>query len=357
MYSSKPLNDMDFLQQLQSNYTVKYINHSKHNVHSLISGLTFCEAPDYVCGLHYVERFSIDAYERVSIKPGKSTSLHLADEKAMEKRAETPQDSFYTVRYQTPNSLTNTRHLKKNMMDMIAQKTEKISSYNAECPDVRYRHLLIELNGSCHIYADVQGKFFSSVVPIDNLHTVKYQIYRDDTFVKDLMYRYASHWDLLLFVNYYGNLSDEMYTVYCIDLKQDIIKEKMIDYPEVLFQIKEGRIVCHTLDCGKEINNIVYSCEDDIGKRQLFAKQPPHIMINGICFTRDKIHDSIYSAKQYALFFALSQLAFSICEDDSIKRAECKLFLQETLILGFDDKQIVLTKNGTTDGCTLNIFI
>lgn len=354
----KPLNDIDFLKEFKSSYSTYYINNSKHDVHSLISGLVFFEAPDYVNERDYVERFTVDAYERVSIKPQKFTSLHRTDESAMRKRANTLQNLFHTVRYSTPDNRTNTRHLKKNVRNMIAQKTQKIASYNAKYPNAVYRHLLIELDCHCRVFIDENGSFFSSAVPTDGLSTVDYEIYRDKTFIDDLKSEFGKYWDLLLFVKRFADYGAINYFVFCVDLKQDIVNENMIAYPEKIFQIIQGGLISYKIDGGKKTRNILYSCNDDEMKRLLFSKPPQYIKIDGVHFRKDKTHDSIYFADALPLFFELSQFSFKFDNHvDYIKLVKIEHFLQETLTLPFDNKQIALTRLGVSDGYTFNIFV
>ena len=354
----KPLNDEAFLQELQSSYSIRYINNSKHDVYSLIPQLTFFEAPDYISNCHYVERFVVDAYERVSIKPKKFTSLYRADEKAMRKRANTTQDLFYTTQYSTPNNPSNIRHLRKNIIDMINQKTRKIESYNANYPQAVFRHALIELDCHCRVFVDKYGQFFSSVVPADNLSLVDYEIYRDQTFIANLQSSFRESWDLLLFVNRFANYGDTIYYVYCVDLKQDIDCENMINYPELIFQVIQKKSICLNTAAGKKIKNIRYSCDADVEKRKLLSEPPHHIEIGGVRFTKDKIHDTIYATNNHSLFFELSQFAFAFGENlDIATILQHEQFLQETLSLVFKNQQITLTKQGIADRYSLNIFV
>lgn len=353
----KPESDLDFLNKIRGNFTLFNVNSARIDGGLVLANLAFFEAPDYVYNEHYVERFVVDAYERISVKPDKLTSIRRSDECALEKRASQKQDMFNTVQYKTPDRRTNTKYLKKNIFDLIKQKTGKISSYDQKYPHARFRHLLIELDCKCEVFIDRNGSFYNQKVDSIPLARIEYEVYRDRSFIEGIRKEFSVYWDLLFFIKSCVLLDEQHYNVYCLDLKQEIFNLNMINYPDEIFQLMLGPLVS-TKSFNVNTENYVYKCHDNEKRRLLYSLNPSEIEIDGVCFKKNSSHDSIFSNKNHSINFELSQLAFSFNKNlDEIALTECKNILRETIRLIFLGNEIELTYNGLAEKNTIGIFI
>ena len=125
------------------------------------------EEPDFCYADHYIEKFKADGYKREeNVKTKKLESKNRLNIARMEKRARIPQDIFATVSYvsskPSEDNLSNTRYLKENVEKLIDSKSKKQIAYNKKLPNAKYRHLLIELEGTYEIYIGGNGEYIRS---------------------------------------------------------------------------------------------------------------------------------------------------------------------------------------------------
>lgn len=357
MMLKKPEGDLEFLNKLGVNFTIGYVNSARFNAGQILASLSFFEAPDYVYDEHYVERFVVDAYERISIKPNKLTSIRRSDECALEKRANQEQDIFNVVQFMTPDRRTNTQHLKKNILDLIKQKTEKIPAYDRNYPHARYRHLLIELDCKCEVFIDENGSFYQQKVDSVPFGRIEYEVYRDKSFIEGIRKEFCTYWDLIYFIKRSIFLGERHHNVYCIDLKQKLFDKNMINYPDQMYQIMIGPLVNYK-SFNVNQDNYIYKCHDDEKRRLLYSMNPNEIEIDGVIFNRTSDHDSMFSNMDQSIKFELSQLAFSFDINlDEVALSSCKEILRDRIRLVFLGNEIELTYNGVAAKNTINIFI
>lgn len=344
------------LKSIRQSYEIIHINTTSHDIEKIVEGLQILEQPDYIYQDCYVEHFEVTAYKRTANKTGKLSSIHLAHENQMGKRIDDAQNVFGTVHYHTPPNRTNTRYLKENIKELIGEKTLKQREYNIKCPEVKNRHLLIELKSRCEIILGMDGRYLDGSETEEERKsgpTEFFEVYRDEQLMNTLKAEYSNNWDLLIFIQEYRNLETHVFYLYCFDLKSDIEPENMKKYPYKLSQIVlEGMGVLST-DCGNNVTNVRYDIKsgDSVKRNHLWEYEGEYILVDRAIKIRKSKHDSIYISMDGGLQFETSQIAFAITPDAEPKVVSryISLLLKPEVTVFCEGVEIKLVKKTPTN--------
>lgn len=336
--------EQTFLEELKHYYQIVNINSTSHDIAHLIDNLVVFESPDFVFGENYVEKFKVDNYKRQPNKKGKMASKHRSDDARLNRRVEIPQDIFCTTHYYAPDERTNTRYLKNNIEELISEKTEKQTVYATRYPNARYKHLFIELKCRSQIYTDDSGNYFSEVVSEDGLHLEYYEVYRDYNFMMQVKKQFSDCWDLLIFVDRFQNRDGQLYYLYCFDLKQEIDKNRMKQYPDRIFQIMKGAQQVYHLQGGVSTTNVRYQIAGKAGS--IHHLDTNEININNITMTKHEFMDAVYVSEDSGFLIETSQKVCAINPDSEIwiMARYIPFLLQDKLILSYETTSIELCR-------------
>ena len=339
----RSIDEEKFALEIKEHCKVSLLNDVRFNITELINSLRPLDPPDFVYDEHIFEKFEVDAYEKFETKKGKKASLDKRNADKLQTRANVPQDIFQTISFRTPLELSNTRHLKKNIGDMIEQKTKKLDQYSEAYPAGRFRHIIIELVTRIEVFTNKAGDFFDSVVDRQDLFTVKYQVYRDKSFIKKIQENYSEYWDLILFVENIYIKGEKYFLIHGLDLKSSILDEKMINYPETIFQIRIGGTHCIK---SKACNTTNIKYGSDIIPNSIRNLDVKSIKINDITLYRHETYDSVYISDDRIFYFETSQLACAI--DPNLQgeklRVYIKYLVDEILRINYDGNEYVLNR-------------
>ena len=332
-----------FAAKIKNNCRINLLNNVRFNMAELLNNLRPLDPPDFVCEEHIFEKFEIDAFEKFDTKNGKRASIEKRNIGRMQARVKSPQDIFQTISFRTPLELSNTKHLKKNIDDMIEQKTQKLSQYSAAYPAGQFKNIIIELATRVEVYIDKNGNYFDKKVDSSNLFKVKYQVYKDLNFMNRIQEKYKDHWDVIVFVEETRIKGEAFYIIHCIDLKSEISFMKMICYPETVFQIRYGSTHCIVSKNCSNIN-IRYRADNIPSNfRNLDVKS---IKINDVTLFKHETYDSVYISDDGIFYFETSQLACAI--DPDLQGEKLRLYIQylvdEFVRISYDGNEYVLNR-------------
>ena len=339
----RSIDEEKFAAAIKDHSRISLLNDVRFNIDELLNNLKTLDPPDFVYSEHIFEKFEVDAFEKFETKKGKKASLQKRNVDKMQTRVNTPQDIFQTISFRTTLELSNTNHLKKNIDDMIEQKTKKLELYSQAYPAGKFKHIIIEIVTRIEVFTNKDGDFFDRVVDRQDLFKVKYQVYRDKRFIKRVQENYRDNWDLILFVEDIYIKGEKFFLVHCLDLKSDIVEEKTINYPETIFQIRIGGSHCITLKACST-TNIRYG--SDIMPSSIRNLDVKSIRINDITLCKHETYDSVYVSDDGIFYFETSQLACAIDPDlqGEKLRVYIKLLVDEFLRISYDGDEYVLNR-------------
>jgi len=337
----RSIDEEKFATEIKDHCRISLLNDVRFNISELLNNLKPLDPPDFVCNEHLFEKFEVDAYEKFITRKGKKASIQKRNVDQMRSRVNSPQDIFQTISFRTPLELSNTNHLKKNINDMIEQKTNKLDQYSKAYPAGIFRHIIIELITRIDVFTDKEGDFFDRVTDRQDLFKVKYQVYRDKSFIRTIHENYRNDWDLILFVENIYIKGEKFFLVHCLDLKSSIKDEKMINYPETIFQIRIGSAHCITLKKCRT-TNIRY--KSDIIPNSIRNIDATSIKINDITLYKHETYDSVYVSDDSMFYFETSQLACAV--DPDLQGEKLRLYIQylvdDFLRISYDGNEYIL---------------
>lgn len=332
-----------FAAKIRNNCRINLLNNIRFNMAELLNNLQPLDPPDFVYEKHIFEKFEADAFEKFDTKYGKRASIEKRNLSRMQTRVKSPQDIFQTISFRTPLELSNTKHLKKNIDDMIEQKTQKLSQYLAAYPEGKFKNIIIELATRVEVYIDKNGNYFDKKGDSSNLFKVKYQVYKDLNFMRSIQEKYKDHWDVIIFVEEIRIKGEAFYIIHCFDLKSEISSVKMICYPETIFQIRFGSTHCIVSKICSTTNIRYMSDCIPNNFRSLDVKS---IKINDETLFKHETYDSVYVSEDGIFYFETSQLACAI--DPDLQGEKLRLYVQylidEFLRISYDGNEYVLNR-------------
>lgn len=294
-----------FLSKIKENSEIIYLNKSRFDVRTLINNLEVVDPPDYVYGNHIIEKFGVDAYERVLTRKNKKKSLHLQHENEIHKLENQGDELFSAEYYSAPDSRTHTSYLKNNLLDMIEVKVKKREGYLKKIPNAKYSSLIIEVKNEIDLYVDSNGNFIDRKVNTNNLDKVKYMLCKDLRLISKIKSIYSSKLDFLLFVHEIGLA--QKYTIYCIDLTNELIEDNMIIYPDKLLQIRIGSLNSVRMIGKTNSINVKYKCNIDLHECDC-----EEIFLYGVKLTKSNRYSSIYVSDDEVISFQMNRLYLAL---------------------------------------------
>jgi len=341
--------EASFLDEFKKNFRIIKVNDLRFNLEDIIAGLEICDPPDFVFETHYIEKFCVDAYLRYPNQNNKMASKQKGELAKLKERSSRAQDIFHTVSFKTLDERTSTDHLKENIEELIEEKTKKQSSYDAVCPLVKYRHLLILVESRCEVFVDDYGSYFEKVVPSEKLHLRKYEVYRDFNFIEKIRVKYAQYWDLLIFVEKKQMQLNPVYILHCIDLKRELLFSQMKIYPEKMFQIHVGR-TCVIV--GKPVSavNIRYKFEGD-ERTHIEFENIDKIKIDQFVLGKHSFLDSVYISNDGGFLFESSQMVCAVDPkaDVAIIAKYCGVLMKSYIVIAFSDHAYLARRVSMTE--------
>lgn len=319
------VNEENFAAAIKDHCRINMLNNVRFNMAELLSNLKTLDPPDFVYNEHIFEKFEVDAYEKFETKKGKKASIEKRNVDKMQVRVNSPQNIFQTLAFRTPLEFSNTKHLKKNIEDMIEQKTKKLSKYAEAYPAGVFKSLIIEIVTRIEVFIDREGNFYDKKVDSHDLFEVKYQVYRDKNFISKIQDKYSNKWDVIVFVEKIYIKGEEFFILNCFDLKSRVENEKMLNYPETIFQIRYGRSNCIV---SRQCNttNITYGSDNlPSSVRSLEADK---VKINDVTLYKHDIFDSVYVSDDGFFYFETSQLACAIDPDLQEEKPRLRLYVR-----------------------------
>lgn len=337
------INEEKFAAAIKDHCRINLLNDVRFDMAELLNNLQPLDPPDFVYDEHFFEKFEVDAFEKFETKKGKKASLEKRNVDKMQARVKSPQDIFQTIAFKTPLELSNTKHLKKNIEDMIEQKTQKLSKYSAAYPAGIYRNIIIELVTRVEVYIDREANFFDKKVDSHDLFKVKYQVYRDRNFISKVQDKYRDKWDIIVFVEKIFIKGDEFFIIHCFDLKSDIATEKMKDYPETIYQLCHGGTHCIV---SKKCNTTNIRYGSDSLPSSVRSLDVNNIRIYDVTLYKHETYDSVYVSDDGVFYFETSQLVCAIDPELHEEKPDryIKYLIDENLKISYEDYEYSLSR-------------
>ena len=339
----RAIDEEKFAAMIKDHCRINLLNDVRFNMPELLNNLKPLDPPDFVYNEHFFEKFEVDAFEKFETKKGKMASLEKRNVDKMQARVKSPQDIFQTIAFKTPLELSNTKHLKKNIEDMIEQKTQKLSKYSEAYPAGVYRIIIIEIVTRIEVYTDREGNFFDKKADGHGLLKVKYQVYKDRNFISKIQDKYRDKWDIIVFVEKISIKGNEFFIINCFDLKSSITNEKMKNYPETIYQLRFGSRHCIV---SKECNTTNIRYGSDSIPSSLRNLDVNNLRINDVILYKHETFDSVYVSDDGIFYFETSQLACAI-DPDLHGEKLClyiKYLVDEVLRISYDGNEYVLNR-------------
>ena len=340
--------EIKFLNDIKQYSQINLINTTNEDISKLISNIEYQEeldkkgGPDYVYETYLFEKFSIDSSKRTFNPNNKKYSIQKAKYNQMKHRAKYRDEIFNIVTFSARFPKTNVRYLKENLLEMIKQKTYHLGTYKKNYPTGDSFNLIIEIETICEVYTNDKGEFFSDeTMDTDELKLVPYRICKDFNLISKIKKEYSPLISLIIFVERIN--SDTILS--CIDLRNEIVKDKMETYPDKILQIVLGDI--NQINMQSVSNtNIQYIAEEPL------INECHEMIINGINMHRMDEYSYIYVDEQELLYFEATQKLIALnptITDVDILRY-FGILLCKQLTINFNNKQIKLERSTPLNG-------